>query len=149
MIRAAFSYARTPRRTSGRQSFRLTSPACAPSFGSVQHVILIVDDNEDAADTLAEFLRLAGHQVNVAYNGMCALARMRACRPDIILCDLGLPELSGYDFARAVRREHAALVRLVAISGYSQPDDVRRCLEAGFDAHVAKPAQAEEIARFL
>ena len=115
----------------------------------VQHVILVVDDNEDAADSLADVLRLAGHQVNVAYNGMCALARMRACHPDIILCDLGLPELSGYDFARAVRREHASVVRLVAISGYSQPEDVRRCLEAGFDAHLAKPAQPEEIARLL
>ena len=87
--------------------------------------------------------------MNVAYNGMCALARVRTCRPDIVLCDLGLPELSGFDFARAVRREHAAVVRLVAVSGYAGPDDVRRCMEAGFDAHVAKPAQAGDIERLL
>ena len=62
-----------------------------------------------------------------------------------MLCDLGLPELSGYDFARAVRREQTGTIRLVAISGYAQPEDIRRSLEAGFDAHVAKPAQATDI----
>ena len=59
-----------------------------------------------------------------------------------MFCDLGLPELSGYDFAKAVRREQANTIRLVAISGYAQPEDIRRSLEAGFDAHAAKPAQA-------
>jgi CheY-like chemotaxis protein len=113
------------------------------------HRVLVVDDNEDTADLLARLLRLAGHQVDVAYNGMCALARMRACRPDIVLCDLGLPELSGYDFARAVRREQAGTIRLVAISGYAQPEDIKRSREAGFDAHLAKPAGAAEITQLL
>ena len=76
---------------------------------------------------------------------MCALARVRAKRPDVVLCDLGLPELSGFDFARAIRREHAQVIRLVAISGYAQPEDVRRSIEAGFDAHLAKPAQPTDI----
>ena len=113
------------------------------------HRVLVVDDNEDSAEYLARLLRLAGHQVEVAYNGMCALARVRAYRPDIVLCDLGLPELSGFDFARVIRREQPRSVRLVAISGYSQPEDVRRSLEAGFDAHVAKPARPADIERFL
>ncbi len=69
--------------------------------------MLVVDDNQDAADSLAQLLRLSGHQVDVAYTGMSALARVRSCRPDVVLCDLGLPELSGYDFAKAVRCEHA------------------------------------------
>jgi CheY-like chemotaxis protein len=112
-------------------------------------MVLVVDDNQDAAESLAQLLRLTGHQVEIAYNGMCALARVRTCRPDVVLCDLGLPELSGYDFARLVRREQTGSIRLVAISGYAQPEDIRRSLEAGFDAHVAKPAQPADIARLL
>jgi len=111
--------------------------------------VLVVDDNQDAADSLAELLRRSGHQVDVAYNGMCALARVRARTPEVVLCDLGLPELTGYEFAKAVRREHARTIRLVAVSGYAHPEDVRRSLEAGFDAHVAKPAKPADIERWL
>lgn len=112
-------------------------------------LVLVVDDNQDAAESLAQLLRLSGHQVEVAYNGMCALARVRAFHPEIVLCDLGLPELSGYDFAKAIRREQPRTIRLIAISGYAQPDDIRRSLEAGFDAHVAKPANPADIERWL
>ena len=108
-------------------------------------IVLVVDDNQDAADSLAMVLRLSGHRVDVAYNGLCALARFRSTQPDVVLCDLGLPELSGYDFAKAVRRETARPIRLVAISGYAQADDIRRSREAGFDAHLAKPAQPADI----
>jgi CheY-like chemotaxis protein len=111
--------------------------------------VLVVDDNQDAADSLAEVLRGGGHLVEVAYNGMSALARVRAGCPEIILCDLGLPELSGYDFAKAIRRECPRTIRLVAISGYAQPEDIRRTMEAGFDAHVAKPAKPADIERWL
>jgi CheY-like chemotaxis protein len=111
--------------------------------------VLVVDDNEDAADSIAEMLRLSGHRVDVAYNGMCALAKVRSGCPEVVLCDIGLPELSGYDFAKAVRRDCHHTIRLVAISGYAQPDDIRRSIEAGFDAHVAKPAQQAEIERWL
>jgi CheY-like chemotaxis protein len=111
--------------------------------------VLVVDDNQDAADSLAELLRHSGHQVDVAYNGMCALARVRARAPEVVLCDLGLPELTGYEFAKAVRRELASTIRLVAISGYSQPADIQRSLDAGFDAHVAKPAQPADIEQWL
>ena len=112
-------------------------------------VVLVVDDNQDAADSLAELLRGAGHQVEVAYTGMSALAKVRACRPEVVLCDLGLPELCGYDVAKAIRREHPRSIRLVAVSGYARPEEVRRSLEAGFDAHVAKPAEPADIERWL
>jgi CheY-like chemotaxis protein len=112
-------------------------------------IVLVVDDNLDAADSLAQLLRLSGHQVDVAYTGMSALARVRACCPEVVLCDLGLPELSGYDFAKAIRRNHPRTIRLVAISGYAHPEDIRRSLEAGFDAHVAKPAKPADIERWL
>jgi CheY-like chemotaxis protein len=111
--------------------------------------VLVVDDNPDAADSLAQLLKLSGHQVDVAYTGMSALALVRSHHPDVVLCDLGLPELTGYDFARAVRCEHTGTIRLVAISGYAQPEDIRRSLEAGFDAHLAKPAEAADIERLL
>jgi CheY-like chemotaxis protein len=112
-------------------------------------VVLVVDDNYDAADSLAQQLRLAGHHVEVAHTGMSAIARVRTCQPQVVLCDLGLPELSGYDVAKAIRREHTRPIRLVAISGYAQPEDIRRSLEAGFDAHVAKPAKPADIERWL
>jgi CheY-like chemotaxis protein len=112
-------------------------------------VVLVVDDNYDAADSLAQLLRQAGHQVAVAHTGMSAIACVRTCQPEVVLCDLGLPELSGYDVAKAIRREHSRAIRLVAISGYAHPEDIRRSLEAGFDAHVAKPAAPADIERWL
>lgn len=111
--------------------------------------MLVVDDNQDAADSLAQLLKLSGHEVEVAYTGMSALAHVHARCPEIVLCDLGLPELSGYDFAKAVRRHCPHAIRLVAISGYAQPDDIKRSIEAGFDAHVAKPAKPADIERWL
>jgi CheY-like chemotaxis protein len=111
--------------------------------------ILVVDDNKDAADSLAQWLRLSGHEVEVAYSGLAALACVRSHQPEVVICDLGLPELTGYDFALAVRRESARAIRLVAHSGYSRPDEVSRCIECGFDAHVAKPSPPDYIERVL
>jgi CheY-like chemotaxis protein len=111
--------------------------------------ILVVDDNEDAADSLAQALRLSGHQVEVAYSGLSALAWVRSLQPDVVVCDLGMPEITGYDFALAVRRESARPIRLVAHSGYARPDEVSRCIECGFDAHVAKPSPPAYIERML
>jgi CheY-like chemotaxis protein len=112
-------------------------------------LILVVDDNEDTADSLAEWLRLAGHEVEVAYSGSSALARVRSLQPDVVVCDLGLPEITGYDFALAVRRESERPIRLVAHSGYDRPEEVSRCIECGFDAHVAKPSPPAYIERVL
>jgi CheY-like chemotaxis protein len=111
--------------------------------------ILVVDDNQDAADSLAESLRHAGHQVEVAYSGLTALACVRERQPDVVVCDLGLPEITGYDFALMVRRESKRPIRLVAHSGYSRPEEVSKCVECGFDAHIAKPAPPEYIERMV
>lgn len=116
--------------------------------GVIAKHVLIVDDNQDTADLLAEIVKLLGHLVEVAYDGASALERMRAKLPDVVLCDLGLPRMNGYEFARAVRNSRLQ-TRLIAISGYAQPEDVRKCLEAGFEAHVAKPADPTEIGRLL
>jgi CheY-like chemotaxis protein len=111
--------------------------------------ILVVDDNKDAADSLAQWLRLSGHRVEVAYCGLSALACVRAHQPEVVVCDLGLPEITGYDFALAVRRESERPIRLIAHSGYSRPEEVSRCIECGFDAHVAKPSPPAYIERVL
>jgi PAS domain S-box-containing protein len=107
--------------------------------------ILVVDDNRDAAETLAMLLRLMGHQVVLAYDGLEALRAAREARPELVLCDLGLPGLDGFQVARDLRAAWGKGLRLVAVSGYARPEDVQRALEAGFDAHLAKPPAPEEI----
>jgi CheY-like chemotaxis protein len=111
-------------------------------------LVLVVDDNEAAADALANWLRLSGHRVEVAYSGLKALECVRSLDPDVVICDLGLPEITGYDVARAVRQD-ARAIRLVALTGYSRPEEISRCMECGFDAHVAKPAPPEYVERML
>ncbi len=111
--------------------------------------VLVVDDNRDAAESLAEILRILGHAADVAIDGAGAIARARASAPDVVLCDLGLPGMDGYAVARALRAEHGDRVRLVAVSGYARPEDVERARAAGFDGHVAKPADPQELVRLL
>jgi CheY-like chemotaxis protein len=125
--------------------------APVPSRAPARLSLLIVDDNPDAAESLAEVVQLLGHSAEVAYDGASAVAQARARWPDAVLCDLGLPGMSGYDVARALRAEAPAgrPLRLIAVSGYTRPEDVRRALEAGFDAHLAKPCDAEAIERML
>jgi PAS domain S-box-containing protein len=121
-------------------------PAHAASTG---RRVLVVDDNVDAAESLAEILRMFGHEVDVAYDGTTALAKLESRRPDVVLSDIGLPGMSGYELAKAIRASGRRGVQLIALSGYAQGDDVRRAKEAGFDAHVAKPPDLEELARLL
>ena len=111
--------------------------------------VLVIDDNADGAQSLAQVIELLGHEVEVAFDGPSALALARQSRPDVVLCDIGLEGMSGYDIARALRAESGSRMRLVAVSGYAQPGDVRRALDAGFDRHLAKPADVAEIERLL
>ncbi len=129
------------------------TPAPPPAGEAGGHPlrILIVEDNHDAADTLRIALELAGHRAEVAYNGPQALEAAAKVRPTVVLCDLGLPDgMSGYDVARALRQDPAlANVRLIAISGYGQPEDRERARAAGFDLHLTKPVSPEELQRIL
>jgi PAS domain S-box-containing protein len=112
--------------------------------------VLIVEDNVDAAEMLATVLRLDGHEVRVAHDGVAGLAAVRANPPDVVLCDLGLPGMDGYEVARAVRAEPVlASVYLVALSGYARPEDRERAHAAGFDAHLAKPLAQPALAALL
>jgi PAS domain S-box-containing protein len=123
----------------------------APDRGAAaRRRVLVVDDNADAADTLADLLRTFGHEVEVAYDGPAALARARAAPPEVVLCDIGLPGMSGYDVARALRADaKLSGTLLVALTGYAQAEDRQRAQQAGFDVHLAKPPELEELVAVL
>lgn len=113
--------------------------------------VLIVEDNRDAAETLAELLSLEGHEVRLAFDGATAVQAAKELPPDAVISDIGLPgELDGYSVARALRADPAtAGVYLIALSGYANEDARRRSREAGFDVHLAKPADITMIERAL
>ena len=112
--------------------------------------MLVIEDNLDAAESLREVLELGGHEVAVAHDGPEGLAEARAFRPEVVLCDIGLPGMDGYEVARAFRAEpELAGARLVALTGYALPEDLQRANEAGFDGHLAKPPAVEAIERVL
>ncbi len=110
--------------------------------------VLVVDDHEASAETLAEVLELLGHEVEVAKDGFSAVAKARANPPDVVICDLGMPGMSGCEVAKALRAAGLA-ARLLALSGYCRPDDVEAATAAGFDAYLVKPADIEELERLL
>jgi len=102
--------------------------------------ILVVDDNVDTAESMALLLRLKGHQVQVAHYGPAALETARSFEPEVVLLDIGLPGLDGYEVAKRLREEaRLAKVLLVALTGYGQEEDRRRARRAGFDHHFTKP----------
>jgi two-component system CheB/CheR fusion protein len=117
-----------------------------------EHVtrVLVIEDNVDAADTLKEALELGAHEVEVAYSGPQGLAKAREFHPDIVVCDIGLPGMSGYELAQAFRADaELRSCALVALTGYAMPEDERRAEEAGFDEHLTKPADLGVLERLL
>ncbi|MFO1338488.1 MAG: ATP-binding protein [Burkholderiaceae bacterium] len=112
--------------------------------------ILVVDDNRDAADSLAEILRALGADACTAYDGASGLEAMRAFRPPIVLLDLGMPGMSGYAVAAQLRAEpQYQTLKLVALTGWGQQEDLRRTQEAGFDAHLVKPVEPAQLVSLL
>jgi PAS domain S-box-containing protein len=112
--------------------------------------VLVVEDNEDAAETLREALELDQHTVEVAYNGREGIEKARVFHPDVVLCDIGLPGMDGYEVARTMRADpELRWIGLIAVSGYAQPEDVATAKAAGFDAHLAKPPSIESLERTL
>ena len=121
-------------------------PAPPPSA----HRVLIVDDNRDAADSLEMMLRIRGNHVRTAYDGVEAVRVADEFHPDVVLLDLGLPKMNGYDTARALRGTLGGeKVALIAVTGWGQEEDRRRSKDAGFDHHLVKPVGPEALLRLL
>lgn len=119
------------------------APAGEPAF---RQRILVVDDNVDAAESLGTMLAYSGHDVRVAHGGVEALSTAREFVPNVMILDLGMPEMDGYAVARAVRSDpRFASTRLIALSGYGQPDDRRRTADVGFDEHLVKPVEHDVL----
>jgi CheY-like chemotaxis protein len=110
--------------------------------------IIIADDNADALQSLAMLLELEGHQVRTAADGAAALAHLHERMPDVMLLDIGMPGMNGYEVARKVREARGA-VTLIALTGWGQPNDRQRAREAGFDHHLTKPVEFVELEKLL
>ena len=112
--------------------------------------IVVADDNEDSAQSFAMLLSFSGHEVRIAHDGEQALDTMRDFRPDVAFLDIGMPLLSGYQVAEAVRAEPwGRAVKLIAVTGWGQPDDKQRARTAGFDQHLVKPIDPSDVDRLL
>jgi len=139
---------------------RLPLTAAIPSEASVTNVdappvargrrVMVADDNKDAADTLAMLLELGGHEVRVAHRGRAALELAQTFRPDVAIIDIGMPDLSGYEIAKQLRRESWGTgICLIALTGWGQDDDRQRAKDAGFDRHMTKPVEAWALEELL
>ncbi|HKB04165.1 MAG TPA: PAS domain S-box protein [Gemmataceae bacterium] len=111
--------------------------------------VLVVDDHADAADSLAWLLRMDGHDVRVARNGPAAVESAQADPPDVVLLDLGMPGMDGFEVARRLRQGPAARTVIAALTGWGQEEDRRRTREAGFDHHLVKPADPNDLRELL
>jgi CheY-like chemotaxis protein len=108
--------------------------------------VLIVEDNRDFAESLRMLLVLSGHEVEEAPNGPSGVEKARSFHPDVVLCDIGLPGMSGYDVARTIRADPTlSSTLLVAVTGYALPADRLSAAQAGFDQHLSKPLSAEQL----
>jgi CheY-like chemotaxis protein len=125
------------------------SPPLQPAL-SVTQRILLVDDNRDAVESLALLLTLSGYETQQAHDGREAIEQAASYRPDVILLDLGLPEMSGYDVCRTIRSEPwgKAMV-VIALTGWGQEEDCRRTIEAGFAGHLVKPVSYPDLISLL
>jgi CheY-like chemotaxis protein len=111
-----------------------------PQHPKVKRRILVVDDNQDSADSLATLLSLGGHETHTAHDGEQAISEAAKLRPDVILLDIGLPRLNGYETCRLIRQQPGGREALIiALTGWGQDEDRRLASEAGFDGHLVKP----------
>ena len=140
---------RLPEHPEAAMPMRVAAPpqAATPAAG---RRILVADDNRDAADSLAFMLRLAGHEVRIAYDGQQAIDMAEAFRPALALIDIGMPRLNGYETARRLRaKPYGETMLLIALTGWGQADDRNRSLAAGFDHHIVKPVDPSMLERLL
>lgn len=125
------------------------APGSEPAAAATPHRILVVDDNRDAALSLAMLLDLMGNETRTAHDGLEAIEIAAQFQPEIILLDIGMPKVDGYEAARRLRERHGAGVVLVALTGWGQDEDRRRSQEAGFDLHLVKPVEIAALEDLL
>lgn len=118
---------------------------CAASSKARRRRVLVVDDHPDSADASCILLTLLGHEACAVTSGQQALVEVERWHPDVVICDIGLPDISGYEIARTIRSRHGTEMYLVALTGWAQPIDRVHALAAGFDRHLVKPASAEHM----
>ncbi len=129
---------------------RAPAGAAVPGAEAAGLSVLVVDDNEDAGEMLSELLKQMGHAPRVSLRGQAAIVEISRDPPDLLICDIGLPDVSGHEVVRAVRRlPQASRVIAVALTGYAQPGDREEALSAGFDGHLTKPLEVRELSRLL
>jgi CheY-like chemotaxis protein len=127
--------------STGNEAYRKTT---------VPQRILIIEDNREAADTLGEILRLLGHEVRIAYSGLQGVNLASEWGPTIVVSDIGLPELDGFEVARELRgRGKTAGAKLIALTAYGTDEDRRLAARAGFDAYITKPADLDALELML
>ena len=125
-------------------------PRASEPMATTGRRILVVDDNRDAAESLALLLTMTGNQTHIAYDGVEAVAAAAAFRPDVVLLDIGLPKLNGFEVARKIRNEPWGKgVVLMALTGWGQDEDRRKSAEAGFDGHFVKPVDHDALTKML
>jgi DNA-binding response OmpR family regulator len=125
------------------------APTADAAPAAARQRVLVVDDNRDAADSLAMMLALSGHEVTTAHDGEGALQHRDAFDPDVVLLDIGMPGMNGYEVARRWREAGGMRTLIVALTGWGQEDDKRRALEAGFDHHLTKPVDPDSLLAVL
>ncbi len=126
--------------------------AAEPTMGEekVSRRVLVIEDSGDGAATLQDLLELSGHEVFLAFSGAQGLRLAAECDPEVVLCDVGLPDISGYDVAQSLRRQPPQSLRLlVAMTGYGSDEDRQRSRECGFDTHLIKPMDVEGLLRLV
>ena len=112
--------------------------------------VLVVDDNRDSAQTLAMMLKIMGNDVRTAHDGLEAIEQAQDYQPDVLLLDLGMPKLNGYDVCRRIREQAwGAKLQIIALTGWGQAEDRQRTKDAGFDHHLVKPVDVTRLRELL
>lgn len=131
-------------------SLAASRPGREARAAGIRRRVLVVDDSPDAAESLSQLVRLFGHEVREAHDGIEAIQIADAFRPDVVLLDLGLPKLNGFDAARELRkRARGRSLLIIAVTGWGQDEDRRKSAEAGFDLHLTKPIDAPQLQALL
>jgi CheY-like chemotaxis protein len=137
----------TPARDPSLETGSAAASASVPTAGLR---ILVVDDNQDSACSMTLLLELQGHEVQVAHAGQIALTMAQDRRPDVVLLDIGMPGMNGYEVAKQLRAQNAFdETLLIAVTGYGRASDVKQTESAGFDHHLVKPIDYEKLESLL